>query len=173
VRGIAIERHSRLPTEVAPVLENNPRLAEHFQHAGSDGRIKTIELNIFDSGVGLAARWLKQKPTDSLSLDDEHKACIECLTYRHTTASSPGRGIGLFCVLSAVAELRGLLRIRTGRLALYRDFANYTQDSIIDPTRPMLNDWTTGDQTLTAMSRVEGTLFTMLIPIQQPQSRKV
>lgn len=172
VRGLTIERHSRTVKEVEQVTRHSGRL-RHYLQANLDtppDRIRLIELNVFDSGVGLASRWLKEAPTIDWTLQNEFDACMSCLKHRMSTAAEPGRGIGLYRVLSCISGLKGLLRVRTGRLALYRDFAA-KDATAIDLEVPTLLDWSTGSTKLTEMPRVEGTLITALIPIQRNEER--
>jgi len=84
--------------------------------------------------------------------------------------------LGLYRVAQTLTESRGFLRLRTGRLSLYRDFSEhpYPDDGIdpaedlFSPKKLMLMDSETRLAAYEQLSRLtpcDGLLLTMLIPI--------
>jgi len=92
-----------------------------------------LEVTVFDTGPGLALRWLSQKGAGTryadVSRDDEFKAVLECFRLHATTHSAPNRGDGLAIALEAMRELRAFMFLRTGRLALYQDFTSKAHET--------------------------------------------
>ncbi len=174
VRGLIFEHHS-LPNEASlldacgkngPMVEFIARLSKE-----SNDRVRFLEISVFDSGCGLAKRWLHEKSPDinlddiNLNLSVEFNACLECLRRHRTTSQAIHKGIGLDEVLTTLAKLRAFLRIRTGRLSLYRDFLTSPANESGESTDSELFDWRTQTKELTEFPRAEGVLYTMLIPI--------
>jgi hypothetical protein len=87
-----------------------------------------IEITVFDTGPGLALRWLaKNKSVTKYNLvdrDEELEAVKACFGLHATTHSSGMKGDGLPIVLGALKSLRAFMFLRTGRLALYQDFSS-------------------------------------------------
>lgn len=148
----------------------------HDVHAGrerDEARVQEmrrfIEFTILDSGPGLAARELADRglPRGSadLALDEEYLALAECLRRHMSSSGQPGRGSGLHLVQELLTELNGYLRIRSGRLAVARD---YVRDpySIQDAREPWLQDWASASDQPTEMAPVVGTLVTVVVPIR-------
>ena len=125
-------------------------------------------MSLFDSGPGLAQRWLGKSIRPHDSIDNEYDAVISCLNLHGTTSSDTDRGLGLDVVMDTLSLVRGFLRIRTGRLSLYRDFVEHPFKAGINnaPPEPFLVDWNTQSMQVERMAPVEGTLLTMLIPVE-------
>lgn len=160
VRGIHARRHSlepealeRMVGESAPLLEFSRR-----RHARAGRKhLQLVEFSVFDSGPGLAGRWLSRVSDD---LDEEKQAVIECFERHGTSQAVHGRGMGLPIVVAALRERDGFLRLRTGRQSLYADLA--VEASVPFGTPPTLHAWP-GE---TRPSRVSGTLVTFLLPVE-------
>lgn len=126
-----------------------------------------FEMSVFDSGPGLARRWTEKDFSD-LSLVEEYDAVLSCLQENmssDSSAISTMRGFGLPRVLKAIGN-KGFLRIRSGRLSLYRDFSLTPLQDEIEFKKKMLhlNNWDTQDQNITGMKVAEGTLITIIYP---------
>jgi hypothetical protein len=166
VRGIAGERHTWSAAKLDEIAADNPALKAYFDQLSSrepDKRLRFLEFSVFDSGSGLARRWLSDLWSPEISLADEHTACLKCLTKHQTSSHRRDKGRGLTEVMSTLATLDGFLKIRTGRLSLYRDFVNL-------PLQPgggdvELRDFPTCSTTLTELASIFGTHFQFLIPI--------
>lgn len=87
-----------------------------------------IEISVFDTGPGLALRWLSRnkgvKRYEEVDRAQELEAVKECFQLHSTTHSSGMKGDGLPIALGAMEDLRAFMFLRTGRLALYQDFSS-------------------------------------------------
>lgn len=87
-----------------------------------------VEITVFDTGPGLALRWLSSKSGAmsyaDVSRDDELEAVKACFSLHTTTHSSTTRGDGLAIAMDAMKELSAFMFLRTGRMALYQDFSS-------------------------------------------------
>ncbi len=172
VRALRVEHYSHLHEKHLEMTSDEPRLSEYLSHPGMmrpGGRSRLVEVSILDSGPGLAARALEKRPSirsesPATSAVEEYAAVVDCLRTHFSTSADTHRGDGLHQVFMMLDGLHGFLRIRTGRLALSRDF-------IKDPYRPsqagepFLLDWQTGLPSPTATTSVEGMTMTMLFPV--------
>lgn len=134
-------------------------LASHFDHAESGG---VLELSVFDGGPGLVRRLRGASDFTSLSLPDERAACLECFNKHITSSGIPHRGIGLYASMRELHHLGGFIRLRTGRLSLYR---NLFEDPFHEGDPASFADWPThGGQ---PCADVAGTVLTFIIPIPE------
>lgn len=166
VRGMAAERHTWSEAQLAEIAADNPALNAYFNALSTraiDGRLRFFEFSVFDGGIGLARRWLGESWSSAISLDAEHSACMQCLTKHRTSSHRREKGLGLAEVMSTLASLHGFLKIRTGRLSLYRDFLTVPLQS--GGADVDLRDFPTCLTTLTELAPAYGTHFQFLIPI--------
>jgi hypothetical protein len=118
-----------------------------------------MELSILDAGPGITARRLRGETDVDAAVELE--ALVDCLRRGYTSATHrPGRGEGLDAALAALTEMRGLIRIRSGRLDVYCDTAETPYDGT-----PVLRDWQSGSTAATVREPVVGTLVSMLVPL--------
>lgn len=172
-RGLIAQGHSWAESEALDVAKGSPALGAYLSEGklrSPEGRWRFLELSVFDSGPGLAKRWLSgySGGIDRISpgtLEDEYRACMECFLRWNSSSGAGHKGVGLHEVMRVLSDLNAFMRVRTGRLALYRDFIArpYAGRSSEDCS---FNDWTTQSNSLTALGRAEGVLYTMLIPIR-------
>jgi hypothetical protein len=165
VRGIAIERHSWTETDTARIGTDNPALQSYFTAlagTGSKPRQRFVELTVFDSGIGLARRWLQEKWSPQVSTTDEYRACLACLTKHRTSSPKREKGLGLAEVMATLSGLDGFLKIRSGRLSLYRDFVSAPLQSSTDVE---LKDFANCSTELTELPAIFGTHYQILIPV--------
>lgn len=87
-----------------------------------------IEITVFDTGPGLALRWLSRHKGitsySEVSRDEELEAVKACFQLHASTHSAAMKGDGLPIALSAMKELQAFMFLRTGRLALFQDFSS-------------------------------------------------
>lgn len=129
-----------------------------------------IEISILDGGPGIASRRLVDVGHDPRAADlaEEVKALRWCLA--KGKGSEAGRthveGLGLHKVLRKLTDLHGFVRIRSGRLSLYRDLVEHPYH---DETGefPRMWDWKSLGLTPTQFPQLNGALVTMLIPAQK------
>lgn len=125
-------------------------------------QVAGICFSFLDSGPGMAAR-LKGKQYFHMSLEEERAALSECLRMRVTSKSDKGTGGGFNDILNAVSDARGFIRIRSGRLAIFRCFPPGDE---VGPVWDGFQDWFGGSKIL---QRVAGTLVSVFIPFPRPQ----
>lgn len=173
VRGLLAQGHSWAEAEVREVAEGSVALAEYLAHQAfrsTEGRWRFLELSMFDSGIGLARRWLsgtlgKDIALANVSLGDEYAACIDCFLRWNSSTRQSHKGLGLHEVMQALSGLGAFFRVRTGRLSLYRNFVARPYTETAPAGSLLLADWSAHWDSLTAFAPAEGTLYTMLIPI--------
>lgn len=168
VRGIRfVLHHPDKADESAPLT-----IQEYCRRfTGPAQSLRFLETSVFDSGPGMVKRWhAKQRLFDigDLTTADEYSSVLKCLRFRATTSNSLFKGLGLNKVLITLSQVQGFLHIRTGRLRLYRDFARRPLEpnelTVISPG--LLLDSTTLSTELSRLPPIEGTLITILVPIQ-------
>ncbi|QJP09974.1 hypothetical protein [Pseudomonas multiresinivorans] len=140
-----------------------------FEGLADRGRF--IEISIVDSGYGYYKRWCTDKSESFNDGDVGHEYLIlkKCFTARQTSTESSSKGHGLPVVMDRLTKLKGFIRVRSGRLSLYRDFVAqpYVSD---DPCE--FFDWVTespAQTQITSMQPVAGASVTLLIPLEAKQ----
>lgn len=87
-----------------------------------------IEITVFDTGPGLALRWLARHKGITqyaeVTRDEELEAVRACFQLHATTHSTAMKGDGLPIALAAMKDLQAFMFLRTGRLALFQDFSS-------------------------------------------------
>lgn len=130
-----------------------------------------LELSVFDSGPGLAAKWLgRDVRMDSAQIQLD--AVLACFGKGRTSLPSGGRGFGLWKVLEQLKLVKGLIRIRTNQVNVFRHYANLesrqteTEADGFVVQKEVLFDWRRGlTQKPSDYPSVEGTLISVLIPL--------
>jgi hypothetical protein len=137
--------------DATEVSTSSAAIAAYAIRLGSPARTRLFEVSIVDSGPGLARRQLGVGSLDGVSLSEEFDACVACFKKHSSSSNSLERGIGLFRVWNCLRDLRGFLRVRSGRLSLEHDF---TQSDGYSFARP-----------IDGLAPVSGTAYTILVPI--------
>lgn len=130
-----------------------------------------LEFSVFDSGPGFAATYLKEK-FDSASVQEQFEAVLGCFRTGKSSTSDESRGYGLWKVLRDLRAMKGLIRVRTNRINVYRDFARYGDmwvkkvDDIVAPEERLL-DWKRGltSKIDEGYPDVQGSHISVLIPL--------
>jgi hypothetical protein len=132
-----------------------------------------LELSILDSGPGMAARWLR-RPVHDLDPREQLEAVLQCFRKGRTTTTSPGRGFGLWKVLTSLIGLRGFISVRTNGIHAFRQFGYFAstgQEELHDGQRApkeQLYDWKRGLSTTPSdYPHVQGTVISFLLPMGQ------
>lgn len=167
VRGLLIRRYRQHPSLPGSGLEARHEqdapladfLAKHLDQTGSGG---VLELSVFDGGPGLVRRSQGTSDLTSLSLADERAACLACFDKHNTSSGMPHRGVGLYASMRELHRLGGFLRLRTGRMSLYRSFHD---DPFQEGAPASLNDWPI--QAGQENADVVGTVLTFILPIPE------
>lgn len=156
------------------ITQQQPILSEYVCSVASiqrpSGQRRFLELGIVDSGLGYCDRWLADHPSDTvvgeLSLQDEYEIFKKCFSFRQTSTSRDNKGNGLPVVMDRLTKLNGFMRVRSGRLSLYRDFVA-SPYSEVDACA--FFDWSTqhpASQSISPMSKVAGVAISLLIPLE-------
>jgi hypothetical protein len=165
-RGILIKLHSNSPDEANYKDHPQTPLSRYLLHQCEQGEAaRLIEVSIFDSGPGLAARRLQRRLTTEDSTKREFVAICECFRKHSTTSNQPGRGLGLHYMMKTLTELRGFVRLRTGRLCLYRDLVNRPVMFHEGWFNTAMEDWYGKSDFPTELRNAEGTVFNVLLPV--------
>lgn len=173
VRGILAQGHSWAEQEALEVAEDSQALRDYLLAPGlrtPEGRLRFLELSIFDSGPGLAKRWLSGFPKGTAdpstpTPDEEYRACMECFVRWNSSTRAGHKGLGLHEVMLTLSRLGAFFRVRTGHLSLYRDFLARPHTESSSAAARSLLDWTSGSERLNPLAGAEGVLYTILIPI--------
>jgi len=174
LRGIRFEMYANKRDVLLGHVEGSPPLVnyvsrEAFLRPGAgDDRQRFVEISIFDSGPGLAQRKRGVRIDSTVPIADEYRIVLECLSKHSSSSFHTHRGLGLHTVMKTLNDSSGFLRLRTGRLNLFRDFVAdpYVQKGDRRLSEPYLLDWDSGTEELVPKEVAEGALFTMLIPIR-------
>lgn len=132
-----------------------------------------LELSIIDSGPGMAAKWLR-RPVHDLEPKQQLEAVLQCFGKGRTTTTSPGRGFGLWKVLTSLIGLRGFISVRTNSIHAFKQFgftAGIGQQELPGGQRvqkEQLYDWKRGLSTVpSGYPHLEGTVISYLLPMGQ------
>ena len=172
--GSPYRRHVELLTASWVVLSDeaarndlliNSSLADYWKSLApwqvGDRQVAGVCFSFLDSGPGMASRLLGRAYHD-LSAQEEEEALRNCLRRGFTSKREDGTGGGYRDVLTQVASASGFVRVRSGRLALFRafspgvDHANVCED---------FQHWYQDGRTL---HRVAGSLISVFIPFPRP-----
>jgi hypothetical protein len=179
LRGILFRLHDASTVRIA---QEDQAIASYLQRERDKTESRHfLEVSVFDSGIGLAQRFRRKQIESTDPIQHEIAAVRECFAKHGTSTANSFRGLGLYHVFLLASQLRGFLRLRTGRLHLYRDFG---VDSYQLPprgesiTRSMLTgfqylrDWTTkspeSDQ-IVAHQYAKGAVCNILLPMKGAQ----
>lgn len=125
--------------------------------------LNILEITIFDSGPGIYRSFLNLP----LNPDLNTEASYVMSSFMNGATSKPygfGLGRGLDRARKILNDRKAYLSLRTGRLAMYRNF-NSTPIAYEDDVG--LFDETTGNNfNFTEMNNVEGVAYTILVPLQ-------
>lgn len=149
---------------------NHRGLKTYYESALIDsGQSFILEISIFDSGPGLVKRFLNEKWSSEQLIQEDVDTIRKCLIKGQSSVTNnetKNKGFGLDEVLKLLDQKKGFLKIRTGRVSVYRDL-------IISPYKPTtthseieLYDWIKCSYSnYSEMANVEGTLITLAYPL--------
>jgi hypothetical protein len=130
-----------------------------------------LELSVFDSGPGMAAKWLRRSVI-GVPIQEQLDAVMACFAKGQTSTDTHGRGYGLAKVLLRLRSLHGFIGVRTNQIHVYRQFGSMpglAHHELSDGTRvpkEVLFDWKKHfAQTATQLTPVNGTVVTFLLPM--------
>lgn len=171
VRLVRAEAIGQTRRQLLERAEEQPRLRAYLEHDSHEsvlhrnsvgpGMRRFLELSVLDTGPGIAARRLLELgESEDGSEQTELAALSDCLRKHVTTSSNTARGLGLDHVQSTLTNLRGYIRIRTGRIELTRDFISSPYTAGEDQA----STWEMSLLQERLRKRAVGSLVTMLIP---------
>lgn len=169
VQGI---NFSKIRTKGA--IENQPILSHYFQAVSkrhmTDGQSRFVEIGIVDSGLGYCDRWVADKQSgekyENITIEDEYSIFKQCFNFRQTSTSKDSKGNGLPIVMDRLTKLGGFMRIRSGRLGLFR---NFISSPYLPGEQCTFFDWEnekSADLEITSMPKVCGAAISLLIPLE-------
>ena len=154
----------------------------HFRKPIGQGKSERLsgflEISVFDSGPGLAAKWSTQEKQLTLNVNEltgqEQSAFVsKCFGKGFSTTNDGKRGFGLWKVLQQLEQISGCIRVRTNKVHLFREFGTglglRTEQHAGGPTLPeqVLFDWRKGVSTsVSEYADIEGTLISMMLPLE-------
>jgi hypothetical protein len=165
LRGIHARRHAIEPGTMADIVGTFAPLANwarRLPKPRADSRnAQMLELSVFDSGPGFAARW-SGRPLETIDPQEEIDAVIKCFSRHGSSKARSAAGLGLCNLVDLLRSKGGFLRLRTGRRSLYADLSLERERRYGEP--PGLHPWTAG---VGDPARVAGTVVTLLLPLAQ------
>lgn len=165
-RGILLKLHTVSANSVSEKVNGTEPLENYFSHwVKEEESLRFIEISIFDSGPGLAARKLRRPLTSNDTTSQEFGAICDCFRKHSTTSNQSGRGLGLYYMMKTLTELNGFVRLRSGRLCLYRDLMSRPVDFREGWFNRAMEDWHGQKDEPTRLAGVEGAVFSILLPL--------
>lgn len=126
-----------------------------------------LEVSVLDSGIGLVKKISNIESLTSISIEQEVQFAKECLLKHRTSSKSyiaSIKGQGLDKVMRLL-DGKGFLRIRSGRLDLFRNFISDPYIESSDFSEVVLKDFISNDLEYKEHSEVSGTLHTFYYPL--------
>lgn len=131
-------------------------------------QVYLFEISVLDSGPGFVKRYTDIKKLENISIANEVEIIKECL-YKHNTSSKTidreVKGLGLNRVLETLNH-KGLLRIKTGRVDVFRDLRNNPFKGSDSPSDIQLLDWKSNSNKFTVNEICEGALLSIIYPLE-------
>lgn len=170
VRGVVLDTHLIAKGQSSSSIcgKNNP-IATYIESLRENkSTLHLLEISVFDSGPGIFRSFRSDK--NDLSIQEESKVVLSC--FKNGVTSKPngiGVGRGLDKARLILNDRKGFLSVRTGRLAMYR---NYKENPVLDVVNnqdldiEMFDEKTNQRNVFTAMKNVEGLSYTILVPLQ-------
>ncbi|MDH7638101.1 hypothetical protein [Sphingomonas oryzagri] len=167
IRGLHAQTHQVEPGDIPTLTGDYAPLAGYLQ--GITGRFRSkhtqvLEISIFDSGPGLAARALGTELQAETPIGDEQRLVQSRFHDPKLRYGRDGAGKGLRRTVRRLKSDGGFLRLRTGRTSFYKDF-HTASDAPLEPADLQLLDAASATHVATEMAKAEGTLLTLLIPL--------
>jgi hypothetical protein len=169
LRAIRIEVHRNDITALRAQSQPTAPIHKYLTHRYFEdfrSHVRLLEVSVLDSGPGLAARALNRALTQQDDRATEVDAAESRFLLHKTSSGSTHRGRGLPEVLRILSKHNGFLRVRTGKLNMFRDFIARPYNGCSGPTNSSastFSDWS--DLAAEASpARAEGVLITFLFP---------
>jgi hypothetical protein len=167
LRGLYISHHLIRPEDIDAIASDYDPLRQFLRMSSyrrASVTTQFLEISIFDSGPGWAARVMRRAVMPDEDIGPEYAAVLRCFEDGFSTTKMFGRGMGLPRMLAHLKEQRGFIRLRTGRLSLYRSFA--TERGPLTEADRQLVDVSTGARPEQPRSYAAGAVITLLVPLR-------
>jgi hypothetical protein len=167
VRGIFAAHHLMNEKTAHDISGGYKPLADYFStmiERSQQTKLQLFELSVFDSGPGFAARLAGKVFEQQDSIKEEYEFVKRCFFRNVSTRTAVGGGIGLPRMLQRLKAHRGFLRLRTGRLSLYKAFGDVETDELENSDFD-LADASNGADGVSRHAPTSGTVLTLLIPL--------
>lgn len=153
------------PAFIENIISNQPVLKNYLK---ATNQKRYAEVSFIDSGLGYVTRWNSDRGIKEYEgdLNEEYKVLKKCFKYRSSSTAEPSKGNGLPSVLECLTNLDGFIRIRSGKLSVYRDCKN--SPFVQENDDYDFYDWETGNscsEIVSEYSKVQGALVSVLIPL--------
>lgn len=154
--------------------EGQPILSDYLsavtKRQPNESQKRFVEIGVVDSGLGYCGRWLADHQSGDANQEPsaqyEYEIFKKCFSFRQTSTIKDNKGNGLPVVMERLTKLEGFMRVRSGRLSLYRDFISSPYVSNDDCA---FFDWNSGqsaEKSLTSMAKASGVSISYLIPVE-------
>jgi hypothetical protein len=161
VRGFLIKGHSGELSDgtLSSMMSENMYFNKYLRFCEARFRDKGrtrydfLEISVVDGGLGLAQQFLK-KPLTQISEKEEGRITVDCFKQGVSSKGPSSRGEGLYEVWNALQELRGFIRLRTGRVCLFQTFEKGLE------TANAFKNWSSSK----SLQAASGTAVTIIIP---------
>ena len=170
IRGVLISSHHGDKEELLKNCKDDKSLSEYFNNLITNDEVENyvIELSIFDSGSGLASRWLQKDISEFSSNEEIYDAIIDCLIRENTSDKSSNyeRGFGLYNMMKLLDLRGGYLKLRTNGVKLIRDFNKNPFDTNKSKNKEeyKLDYWRNVQKQSMPNYKTEGTMFSIFLP---------
>lgn len=171
IRGLLFSSHQGNKETLLNNCKDDKLLFDYLSNLIDEDSTDNViaEISVFDSGSGLASKWLKKEVSDC-SKEEIYEAVIDCLIKNNTSdnSSSYERGFGLHNIMKLLGDRKGYLKLRTNGVKLVRDFKKKPFNGYVENSREDydMDDFHKIQQKTIPNYRTEGTMFSIFIPIQ-------
>ncbi len=169
IRGVLFTRFTFPVSGISNAAGDNLAITQYMQSLAArsqDSNLRFVEISVFDCGPGLAARWLSRPISKDVTLSEEYEACLACLGKHTSTSDESYRGLGLYDVMQTLNQLSAYIRIRSGRVAMERDFISLPTSDSEKAEGPKLPLALEHVERIKGLAMASGTLITILFPIR-------
>lgn len=170
VRGLYLKIHKGSKKKFIAESKDSDGQKNYFQSILNEGENFLLEISVFDAGPGMVKRFLGKGWNDSITANKETEIIKKCLCKGISSTEGlrgNNRGYGLNNVLMTLSNRKGYLKIRTGKVSLYRDLLKSPHFETLDPDRIELQDSKTNSPSeFSVFGNSVGTLITMFYPLK-------
>ncbi|QEC44817.1 hypothetical protein [Pseudobacter ginsenosidimutans] len=168
-RGLYIKLHQSSKANFEKNAKEDPALLEYYAKSLIDGDNLVLEISVFDSGPGMVKRYKGSDWAEDAEVYEDVNIIKTCLVRGESSVKGPARmnkGYGLDDVLKLLDQKRGFLKIRTGRVSLFRDLTATPYVESQNTKDIKLYDCNTlSSEDFQDLCWFEGTQITMAYPI--------